>query len=911
MANHTSIPPLLQTKLHMPVVQATVTRARLLVRLDRVLENRCTLISAPAGFGKTTLAVDWLRELPRRHPGQIATAWLSLDERDSEVRRFLAYLVAALQKVDPYIGRGLQEVLQSPDLPGTESLLTALINDVVASTEAEPSREIVLVLDDYHLLDHPQIDEALIFLLDHLPATLHLLLLTRIDPSLPLSRLRAKRQIGEIRERDLRFSVDETEAFITQVMGLDVAGPDIERLHARTEGWVAGLQLAALAMHSQEGSSANFVADLAANHRYIMDYLADEVFHQQPPEIQHFLLRTSILDRICADLADALVDALPAEPPNVSPSQRILEFLERANLFIVPLDQNRRWYRYHHLFGDLLRQRAQQAIPTEIAPLHSRAAHWYATLARATADHTALDAAFHHATAARDHPQTAALLNEFGDGIWERGEHDHLRRWLAALPADMLARHPRLLIFQGWLLLTSGSYAEAEQSLAQAEAILGGGEDAQELAGRIAASRAFLATFQGNLSATLDYAQKALDLLASRGSTWRGSAAIALGDAHALRGEMVSAGHAYAEALAICQSMGNVYLALNAGFKLAGMQRQRGELGAAYEGCGQLIALAEEKGLTQTTMAGCLYGLRGDILCEWNRLPEALAQTQQAVEAAANARHIGFVGWIYLYRIRCLMVARDFAQAEAAFQELNRVTANKLPPWLAALLGTLRALLWLVTGNMTAVAAWVAERKLAVDADIPAHRELEYLTFARLLALKGQLAEAEAILARLREQTRRKQRFALSIPVLITQALLLQAQNKHDAALDAVAEALRLGEAGPFIRSFLDGGERLIPLLKRAAERGTTPVYVEQLLTAYTPPATSPQASGDLPEPLSQRESEVLTLIAEGLKNQEIADRLIISLNTILYHTKNLYGKLGVSHRTQAVQRARELGLLE
>lgn len=885
---------LLQTKLHRPAKADLVVRPRLLAALNHALTSKLTLVSAPAGFGKTTLVAQWASQV---EPVAVL-AWLSLDENDNDLLRFLSYLVAALQTLNPRIGQRLQEVLYGAGQPDPQTILTVLINDMVAVFEDSPDTAFVLILDDYHALESAEIDEALTFLLDHQPANLHVILTSRIDPALPLARLRVRGQMTEIRERDMRFTLEEAQAFLARRMALPLSLDQMTQVWTRTEGWIAGLQLAGLAI---EGDGAQFVAEFTGTHRYILDYLSDEVFAKQPPDIQRFMLETSSLNRMCAELCDAVREE--------TESQTFLEALERANLFIVPLDQARRWYRYHHLFADLLRQRASRLMPERVLALHHQASRWYMDFASETGELEAIDEAMGHAIHAKDPAHTAALLERCSDALWERGQHDKLRRWLSLLPESVLETSPRLGIFRAWLAFTAGQYELAHRTLTAAEKALIGSQ-VSELYGRIATTRAFIATFQGDIAATIQHARNALSLLADQTSTWHSSAAVALGDAYSLSGRLSEAEEAYRAALTDHHVALNLYTSLNAGFKVAGIHRQRGLLNAAYETCSRFIALAERGSLAQTSMAGCLYALRGDILCEWNQIPEALAQTQQAMDASHNAPHIGFVAWIHLYRIRCLLAARDFEQAARTLDQINTLGQSKpLPPWIVSPLEALRALLMLVQGDQSGLAAWVKDRGLSLDGSDVARRDFEYLTFARLLALQGRLDEALSLLDRLLEASRSMGRASISLIVLISKALLLNARHQTDEALDALVEALRIGQVGGFIRAFADGGAPMLALLKLNGSRGISSEYSQRLLTAFSAnPVLRPSVAH--PDSLSEREMEVLDLIANGLKNQDIADQLVISLNTVLYHTKNIYSKLGVTHRTQAVQRARDIGLL-
>jgi LuxR family transcriptional regulator, maltose regulon positive regulatory protein len=897
VAGMARLAPLLATKLHVPLARSTVARPRLLRRLDGAFNSRLTLVAASAGFGKTTLLVEWLSELPRVAPEPVACGWLSLDEADNEPLRFCDYFVAAMRQIDPRIGHGLREALQAPEPPDLKTVLAAVLNDVVVLEEEESGRHLLLVLDDYHVIDHPGIESVMTFLLDHLPARMHLVVATRVDPALPLARLRARSQITEVRTHDLRFTDEEARLFVREARGLPLSEAAISSIRARTEGWIAGMHLAAVALQATDDAEPRLVAELETTPRYIIDYLADEVFHRQTLEVQQFLLETSILRRMCAPLCDAVRRS--------DDSLEMIDRLRQINLFVEPLDQLGSWYRYHQLFAELLRQRARRTIRSALPGLHCRASDWYASLAATASDDEAIAEAFFHALAAPDVARAVALIQRFGDAYWERGLHDRLRHWLAALPHDLVAASPPLAVLQAWLHATAGSYEAADALLVQAEQRIGMGHDADELRGRIAATRAFLATFRGDPAKTIVFAEHAMTLLSGPRSSWRAGAAIALGDARALHGDTVVAGEAYRQALAISKAAGNTYMALNAGFKLAGMQRQRGMLSRAFDTCSAHIIQAEQTGLAQTSMAGCLMALRGDILCEWNRLPEALAETRLAMEASTIAQHVGLVGWIHLYRMRVLLASHDFGEAEATLQRLEMLAQPSMPPWIVSPIAALKMLLALVRGDLGAAIDIITERQLAAGATIPVGRELEYLTLVRVLAVQRRFADAHHVLQRLAEATTNGGRAGIAIVVLLTRARLFLAEGNHQQAIPLLHEALRLGEPGRFVRVFIDGGEALLPLIRTAAGVISQP-YLDQLVAALSPGA----APAEPRPPLSERELEILRLVASGLKNQEIASRLVISLNTVLYHTKNIYGKLEVTHRTQAVQRARELSLL-
>jgi LuxR family transcriptional regulator, maltose regulon positive regulatory protein len=852
------IPNLLKTKLSPPVVKSRVHRLRLLNKLQSAHLRKLILIAAPVGFGKTTLATEWLSTL--KEP----VAWLLLDEGDDEPTRFMAYLIAALQQVDSRIGQGLSHALYELDI---DTVLVSLLNDLTAFTE---DSHLFLVLDDYHVLDNPQIDHILLFMVEHLPAHVHLVLLSRIDPPLPLPRLRARQTLLEIREHELRFTPDEAAQLFTDSLPNDTR----RAIYDKTEGWAAGLQLAALA-----ADDAAFIETFTGTHRYIMDYLMDEVFGRQPAEVQGFLLQTSILNRMCASLCKTIREQ--------NDNQRILEYLDQAHLFIVPLDSERAWYRYHHLFADVLRQRLQHQMPDLVPVLHRRASQWYAQFAHE--DPHALQEALYHAV--HDPTQIAELLHQFGDGMWERGEHESLRQWLNRVPSAQ--RTAKLHIFAAWLDFTAGHYTQAESHLQKAE----GDTSSAEAIGRIAVVRAFLTTFAGQFTQTVEYALTALKLLES--GQWRASAAIALGDAYSLSSDYTAAINAYQDALN--ENGNSLYLTLNIGFKLASVQRQRGMLHQAYTICSEHIAAAERHGLAQTAMAGCLYALRGEILCEWNQLGEALAQTQQGIDASHTTKHIGLAAWAHLYRARCLLSARDFQGVEAVIQRLEAL--GSLPPWVVSPLAAMRALSQLGQGNISAVGMWIRERGLTVNGAINPAQEFEYIVFSRLLYMQGHINDAQNITTQLLDLNAKTGRANVRLILLILQTLIYQSRNEAEQATDTFREALILGAIGNSIRPFLEAGDSIVPLIRAAPPSD----YTRSLLDAFKP---SPQADENPINRLSEREHDVLRLIAEGFRNQDIADSLFISLNTVLYHTKNIYSKLYVANRTQAIQRGREMGLL-
>jgi LuxR family maltose regulon positive regulatory protein len=938
--------PLLQTKLYIPPIRRElVSRPRLIQRLSAGLNGCLTLVSAPAGFGKTTLVSEWLHKVGAYGDAPPHVAWLSLDEGDNDTARFLAYLIAALRTVEADIGKGVLSALQSPQPPPTEVVLVSLINDVAAIPGS-----IILVLDDHHTIESSPVDDALAFLLERLPPKMHLVIATREDPHLPLARLRARGQLTELRASDLRFTSSEAAEFLNQAMGLDLSAEDIAALEERTEGWIAGLHLAALALQgtlSMQGRKdvSGFIQSFSGSHRYILDYLVEEVLERQSESVQTFLLQTAMLDRLTGPLCDAVCFG-SAETPSSSEEhavcfddaeaptgqdngRAILEMLERANLFIVPLDNERCWYRYHQLFADLLRQRLGQTRHEQVPVLHQRASEWYK-------QHGFFDEAIEHALRGEDFEIAARVIEEHVDTAWERGEHTKLRRWLAALPVDTVFSRPHLGIFHAWMLYTSGQQDAAEQSLQAVEQTLEPGNeraaestprewwqqqtghDEMKLRGRAAVIRALMATYRSDAPGIILYARHALECLPEQDLAWRGAAAIALGDAHVFRGEYREAYQARAEALDASEAAGNAHLSMNVSLKQASNLRARGRLRQVVEICQQQWQIAEERGLSQTAVVGWLLAIWGEVLAETNELDEALDLVRKGVELAEKVGYVAVLGWSYLYLTRVLYSRGDLDGAEEAIEKMATMTRRSdLPPWFASLMAAWQARIWLAQDRLETASQWVGELGLDVDGELSFLREIEYVALARILIAQGRLQQASRLLQRLNKPAEAGGRTTSLIEILSLQALAFRAGVDTAGAMTALERALTLAEPGGFIRIFVDEGPPMARLLYEALSRGIAPDYVRRLLAAFPnveleqPESTKPQVSeAELIEPLSERELEVLQLIAEGLTNPEIASRLFVSLNTVKAHTRNIYGKLGVHNRTEAVTKSRALGVL-
>jgi LuxR family maltose regulon positive regulatory protein len=879
--------PILATKLYIPPPwPKIVLRPRLIERLNEGLHGRLTLVSAPAGFGKTTLVSEWIAGCRR------PAAWLSLDAGDNDPARFLAYLVAALQTIAAPIGAGVAAVLQSPQPPPVEAILTALLNDITTVPDS-----FVLVLDDYHVIDAKPVDMALAFLLEHLPPQMHLVIATREDPDLPVARLRARGQLTELRVADLRFTLSEAAGFLNQVMSLNLSTEDVAALETRTEGWIAGLQLAAISMQGHR-DAAGFIKSFTGSHHFVMDYLVAEVLQQQPASVQTFLLRTSILERLCGPLCDAvLLDA------SVS-GQATLNYLEQANLFLIPLDNERRWYRYHHLFADLLRQRLQQSIASSTADaqsrvneLHLRASQWYE-------DNGLELEAFHHAAAANDIERAERLIQGKGIPLHFRGAVTAILDWLASLPATVLDARPSLWWRYGSLLLVNGQTTGVEEKLLAAEAALQGAEaddQTRHLIGRIAAARAVLALTRYQVDTMLVQSRRALEYLPPDNLTLRANANWTLGYAYLFRGDRAPARRALTEAIALSQAAGDIFTIILATIGLGNLQEGENRLDLAAETYRRVLQLAGDQPIQIVYEAH--LGL-ARVLYEWNDLDAAEQHAERGLQLARQYDRVidrfviceVFLARLKLARGDVAGAAARLAQTSQSARQQNFV--HRIPEVAAV-----QVLALLRQGRLAAAARLAQTHGLLLGQ-------------ARVHLAQGDPSAALAVLEPLRRQAEARDWPDERLKVIVLQALAHQAQGETDQAVQLLGDALALAEPGGFVRLFVDEGTPMAQLLAAAAAQGILPDYTARLLAVVEAGKQQREDESDaapaqpLIEPLSQRELEVLRLIAQGLSNQAIGERLFLALDTVKGHNRRIYDKLRVQRRTEAVARARELGLL-
>lgn len=877
---------ILLTKLFVPSPRVDlVPRHRLIERLNNSLFTGCklTLISAPAGFGKSTLVCDWLGST------SIPIAWLTLDERDKDPARFLAYLVAALQNVKPGIGLNLQAILRSPQPLQIENILTLLINEISNIEE-----NFLIVLDDYHATDSPQVDQSLDFIIEHQPARMHLVIITREDPDLPLARLRGRGQCVELRAADLRFTNSETREYFNRIMKLDISEQEIDALETRTEGWIAGLQMAAISLEGLQ-DTAGFIQSFTGSHRFVMDYLLEEVLKRQPDAIQDFLQKTSVLDRMCGPLCDALL-----ENPS-TPGQTILDYLDHANLFIIPLDNERCWFRYHHLFASLLRKRLGQSLDAEgINRLHYHASDWFE-------NNDLVLEAFRHAAAGNDIERAVRLIESNKMPLHLRGTVAAILEWLNALPDSIRNARPVLWWKQASLLLAIGQREGVEKNLQAAEAAMQSiladqtDEMARDLTGRIAAARANLAQTQAEVDTIFVQARRALEYLHPNNFLCRSAANRALGFAHYWLGEWDNADQAYTEALSLAHTAGDIPNAIMALIGLGQLHQDQFKLSLAAETYQQVLLMI---GDYTPPYSGPAYLNLALIFYDWNDLDASEQYILQGLKLAQMYDQIvdrTVMGELYLALIK--IARKDLVRAEQLVSQALNTSHQKNFNLRIPNIAYFQALIHIRQGSIEKAA------QLVRDNDLPLMR-------ARVLTIQNDPAEALTVLEPLCRQAEEKGWTRRLLDCMAVQAIAHFKNGDQEKAVEELEKVLAIAEPEGIIRLFLDEGALMAELLSVTAAKGIRKFYISKLLAAFEveekveQPAAPVRKSFGLVDPLTPRELEILRLLDKGFSNQQICKQLFLALDTVKGHNRRIFEKLQVHQRTEALARARELGLL-
>jgi len=903
---------ILVTKLFIPpFLPNLVPRPRLVERLNQGVDRKLTLISAPAGFGKTTMLSEWV------HQSSIPVAWLSLDKGDNDPISFLVYLVAALNTIEAGHFDSIQIMLKAPQPPPLESIIKEIINEVAAV-----SKPFFLVLDDYHVIEDHLIHDAITFLLEHLPPVMHLVIASRSDPLIKTPRLRAHDQMTELRADDLRFSTQEATNYLNKVMGLPLSEEDVSALESRTEGWIAGLHLAALSMRGrmQSGEDAvTFISAFTGDDRYIVDYLIDEVLSQRPSGTQDFLLQTSILDRMNGSLCDKVTGQ--------EGGQKVLEMFEQSNLFIVPLDNRRKWYRYHHLFADLLRQRFEESTtPEKVKLLHQRASFWYE-------ENEFLIEAVDHALAAEDYKNVIRLIEQGSTEILMRSQQNLLLKWQAELPQQLVTSQPKLCILLTWAWVATGHPKEAEHCLQVIEQTLGTemealfseneGTNALDSNTRsalveIAVIRAELAIERGDIPEALKLSNLVLSNLDDEQGAYfyhppkesRMVILFIMGLAHKIRGELSLADSALTEAAALGQELANVHIVAGAYGRRANIQNTLGHLILGIQTFHQGLPLVQELIGERSPLSGLIHAELGNLLYEQNNLDAALHHLQRGIDLAKpwNLLEAFVSGYTGLARVRA--AEGDWDGAFAALDKLADLGESN-PALVMTAVASFRTKLWIAKGQANKAFEFASDNDLFSDGDISNSRMEEHMVLARLLISKGAYVQAIDLIDRMLAIAEALEWFGLVIEMRILLSITRRSQGETEEALKLLEPALNYAKAEGYVRVFLNEGQPIESMLREVKAMGIAPDYVRKLLVEFETDQIQfyPPIDTVLNESLSDRELEVLRLLKTELSGPEIADELTIALSTMRTHTQNIYGKLGVDNRRAAVRRAEELNL--
>jgi LuxR family maltose regulon positive regulatory protein len=938
---------LLSTKLFIPQagqLHDILPRPRLLERLTTGLSGKLTLISAPAGFGKTTLLADWIPHCQRR------VSWISLDQADNELSRFLTYFIAALQQHNADFGHTLLAALQSSQPPVLESLISALVNEILHSLDA-----CALVLEDYHVIQLQAIHSAVTLLLNNLPPNMHLIITSRADPPLPLARLRVRGHINELRAADLRFTFDEATAFFHKTSDLPLPAEQIKQLETRTEGWGAGLHLAALSLQGLDPSEiAQFIHGFTGNHHYVFEYLAEEVLQQQPEHIQRFLLHSALLSRICGPLCDAILESGDQgsgvgsmKPIPDAYSQTILEYLDRANLFLVPLDNRRHWYRYHHLFADFLRDRLTREIGIErVNELYRRARRWHE-------QHNLVEEAINYALAGRDWGAATKLTEQVITSLWSSSRH--ILKWIEALPAEEVHQSPDLCIWYAYWLRLSGEFGPVEKLLDTAERLVRSSGELSKLAD-VYRNRAITSALRDDARLTIEYAQQALTYYGDKGRIGYPLVNEILARGYFMKGEVDEAERLWTKTIELAKAADSQRTLLFVSAGQGGVWRVRGKLRQAALLEQDLLRQIGERPVDIVKIRA--LGHLASLYYEWNQLEQAEQYAEQARELAVQTRREMFARSAYLtlaqiYSARgeadratqTIEQAKEFARRMGGEQPTIEVAASQVRLWLAQDAQATGSAQSASTDPRTASARqslasainWAEAQYLDLEGELPYEHQITHLALCRVWIAQRRPDQALRLLERLLSAAEAAGRVGEMVELLALKALAHQAHYQPDQVLATLLQALKLGEPERYVRTFVDEGLPMAELLAqciafrqaqepRRSQDDPIGVYIERLLSAFpiqqdsarlqvleAPPVlrAALERSIALVEPLSKRELEVLQLLAQGLTNAEIAQQMFLSVLTVKVHIRNIYGKLGVDNRLRAVAKAKDLGLLD
>lgn len=889
----------LATKLFVPRPGTRkVHRPELIDKLNDYRDYRVTLLSAPAGFGKTTIVAQWVDQLDS------PIAWLSLDEKDNDPYIFLHYLILAIQSVESSIGISVIRALQTSPKQALTSILIPLLNEISIMKE-----QLCLILDDYHCITSHEVHEILSYMLEHQPPQLHIVLSTRADPPLSLAKMRARNNLSELRIGELSFCKKDIVSFYKEVMDLSLSEEEIAILEHRTEGWAAGLQLAAISLKDCN-DTREFIEAFAGDNRYIVDYLVEEVLHRQSKRYHDFLLKTSFLQQMSASLCDYLFET--------DDSQTILEGLEAQNLFIVPLDNSRNWYRYHHLFADLLNQKLLQSDKSSELDLRQRASIWHEK-------NGYFDSAVDFAISAEDYERAANLLEKVSENDWQHGKRTKLFGWFEKIPVEYIQKYPELSLLYTWILLDDNRHEEAENSLFGVGKFIEqhqrqeqnngffGELDVAEINGKVMVLRALIAAGQGDIARIFKYAEKGLSILHEDSLTWRANAYYALGIAHGFRAEVGSAIDAYTKSMRLSNSAGQLDLYFRVSYWLVALLTYMARLPEATQKCNEQLEIIRKNELEHSLIGAGVYVSRGNILYERNKLNEAYVNINKNNEIIEASHDVGHKTWYYICMMKVLSAQGDFNGAEKIIDKLeNLKTTSNIPYTFLQVAEAAKAHVWLNQDKLNLVEDWLLENNFSITNEIASYRDIGHMILARYLLLRRKTEDCKFFLKKLINHNESLFRVLHLIEANLILAQVFEIEGDWPNALKTVSRALHLGEEGGCIRVFLNEGKPVAKMIEKLVEekQDIPRSFALKLLAGFKIHEVTESDRRNEPDVLSERELEILRLIAAGLSNKKIMEKLYISLSTVKTHLRNIYSKLDVHSRTEAIAKANEHNLL-
>jgi LuxR family maltose regulon positive regulatory protein len=895
---------MLLTKLHIPHAGNNIVhRSVLYEKLNIGLSRKLILVSAPAGFGKTTVVSDWINQ------NKISAAWFSIDKADNDPVEFLSYIISGIQSIQKGFGESALKLLHSPNKQSGESIASLLINEVL-----DISLNFILVLDDFHLINSNEVLKLLTYFLEHIPGNIHIVILTRSDPALSLSRLRSQHQLVELRSSDLIFSANDISVLFNKKLKLGLSIDDVYALETKTEGWIAGLQLTALSMHGRENIS-EFIQDLKGDNRYIMDYLMEEVLKIQTDDIKDFLLQTSILEQMSAPLCNEVL--------NRNDSQLILETLEKNNMFVIHLDEERNWYRYHHLFADLLKQRLQLLEKEDIIGLHNKACCWFE-------QHNMIDFAIGHALAIKNHEKSIQLIGEVVEEMWETGEHSAILRYGNLLPVELIRKNPEFCLYYSWILITTGQIEEAEPFLGSAEKIttklindkLSSKEEIRKnkiLLGKLSTAMAYMKLFSAPAEKIINYGKIAIENLSEENHLWIGWAWYSIGNAEMSRGNLEESRKALENALKHSRRSGNLYLISTITTTIATRKLTIGQYNSAYEQCSDLLSFMKDRGYsrlseTEWTYSG-LFTIMSVIQCIWTDFDEALENVKIAYDLCKNEKNIRHKIMAVLAYSYILHAHEDKTGAFDKINELEDVLRQyKISPFLASTYIGWKIYLLIDMGQTNKANDFAKEMGLGLKEKITSEHLLSHIFYIRLMLVQYKFDEAELLLSELYAIADQAKGIEWLVQLKILYAVMYKMRDEHEKAIVNFIEAVELAAGENLLIYFLFDLNITNDLLNdiyriQASENTKIPdKFINNLKRVIE--TKKNRLKNRAESELSARELDTLKLIAENLMNQEIADKLFISVNTVKTHLKNINLKLGVESRVEAVTKAKELRLI-